>query len=135
MGFAFTIACTHRFSQNTCICTQVYWEQSHMPWFFALLGGLSVDGWVWMIVESSWMLLESIYTPLSDQRLLSIRFLKIFLSFIFYFCFEISELRIFYLGSFLGCCLWVVVESEGCRVIFLLSVSFNSKYKNILLFA
>ena len=35
---------------------------------FSFLGQLSVAGWVWMIVEYSCMLLESVYTSVSDQR-------------------------------------------------------------------
>ena len=71
----------------------------------------------------------SLYLPsISNQRLFLIWFLKMFLSFHFlFFVFEISALGIFFLSTLLGCCLWVVAESEGCRVIFFLFISFNSK--------
>ena len=77
-----------------------------------------------MIAESSWMLLESVYIPISDQRyLVSLNFWKCSCHLIF----GISALGLFYLGAFLGCCLIVLAESGGCRVILLLFISFNSK--------
>ena len=40
-----------------------------------------------------------------------------------FFCFGISELDFFYLSALLECCLSVLAESEGCRIILLLFVS------------
>ena len=87
-----------------------------MPWFWALVGGLSVVGWFLMIVESSWMLLVFVYTLRfwleSSLVYFLIFFLVIHLSI---FCFGISALGLFYLGSLLGCCFWVVTGSGGSK--------------------
>ena len=120
-GLAFTVAYTRGFSLNSHVYTLFYCEQSCMIWFWAFVGGLSVDGWVMMITKSSLMLLVSVYTlcfwPETAFSLFLSFVLVILLSI---FCFEISALGIFYLGALLGCCLWVVAESEGGRVMFLL---------------
>ena len=127
-GFSFTVACTHGFSWNSCVYTWFFCKQSCMPRFFPFWGRLSVVGWVWMIAESSWMLLESVYIPVSNQRhLVSLNFFKCSCHFIFYFCFGISALGLFYLSALLGCCLIVLPEFGGCRVIYLLFILFNSK--------
>ena len=39
----------------------------------------------------------------------------------FIFCFGISALDLFYLSYLLECCLSVLAESRGCRIILLLS--------------
>ena len=74
-----------------------------------------------MIAESPWMLLESVYTSVSDQRCLLVRiFLNVLVIAFSIFCFGISALGLFYLGALLGCCLIVLQESGGGRVIPLL---------------
>ena len=106
-----------------------------MPWFFVSWGRLSVSRWVWVIAESSLMLLESV-SPLCFW--LDIFFYLIFENVLVISfstsCFEVSALGIFYLGDLLGCCLWVVADSEGSRVIFLLFISFNSKIQKTFFF-
>ena len=105
--------------------------------FFFGGGILSVVGWVWMIAEPSLMLLESI-SPFCFwlETLFYLIFENVLVISFSTFCFEISALGLFYLGALLGCCLWVVAESEGCRVIFFAFIShLIQKYKNILLFA
>ena len=74
-----------------------------------------------MIAESPWMLLESVYTSVSDQRRLLVRiFLNVLVIAFSIFCFGISVLGLFYLGALLGCFLIVLAESGGGRVILLL---------------
>ena len=74
-----------------------------------------------MIAESPWMLLEFVYTYVSDQRRLLVRILLNVLVIAFsIFCFGISALGLFYLGALLGCCLIVLAEFGGGRVIILL---------------
>ena len=87
-SFSFTVSCTHGFSCNSRVYTWIFCKPLHMLWVFPFWRILSVVGWVWMIAESSWMFLESVYTFVSNQR----RFLVwIFWEFschcIFYFLF------------------------------------------------
>ena len=80
-----------------------------------------------MIAESPLTLPESVYTSVSDQRRffrLDFFFLKEgFCHGIFDFLFGISALDLFYLSALLECCLSVLAESGGCRIILLLFVS------------
>ena len=68
------------------------------------------------------MLLEFVYTlcfcPEIAFRLISRDVLVIHFLLL---CFDIRALGLFYFGALLDCCLRVVAESEGCRVIFFLS--------------
>ena len=76
-----------------------------------------------MIAESPLVLPESVYTSVSDQRRvfrLNFFFKEGSCHGIFYFLFGISALDLFYLSALLGCCLSVLVESGGCRIILLL---------------
>ena len=90
-----------------------------------------------MITESPWMLLESVYTFVSDQRRLLVRiFLNVLVFAFFIFCFGISALGIFYLGALLGCCLIVLLEFGGRRVIlFLHYLILIQKIQKYLIFA
>ena len=121
VGFTFTVVCTRRFSWNSHVCTQVYWEQSCMLWFFTFLERLSVAGWVWMIAESSLMLLKFVY-PLCFwlETLFDLIFENVLVISFSIFCFGISALGLFYLGSLFDGCLLVIAESKGCRVILLI---------------
>ena len=89
-----------------------------------------------MIAESPLILLESLYTSVFYQR----RFFRV--KFLFFknvlviafsiFCFGISALDFFYLSALLECCLSVLAESRGCRIILLLFIShFISKNTKI----
>ena len=75
-----------------------------------------------MIVESPYMLLEFVYTSVSDQRrLLRQFFFKNVLVIAFsIFCFGISALGLFYLSALCGFFLIVLAESGGGRIILLL---------------
>ena len=55
VSFGFTVVCTRGFYWYICVYTRVFCTKSCMPW-------------VLMIAESPWMLLESVYTSISDQR-------------------------------------------------------------------
>ena len=120
-SFSLTVMCTRGFSWNSHVYMHIFCKQSCMPWFFPFWGRLSVDGWVWMIVESSWMLLESVYTFVSYQRRFLVWIFENVLVISFsIFCFGISALGFFYLSAFLGCYLIVLAESGSCRVILFL---------------
>ena len=67
-SFVFTVACTCGFYWDIHVYTRVFCTQLRMPWVLPFWGRLSVVGWVLMIAESPWMLLESVYTSVSDQR-------------------------------------------------------------------
>ena len=89
-----------------------------------------------MIAESHLILLESVYIPVSYQRRffrVKFLFLKNVLVIAFsIFCFGISALDLFYLSTLLECCLSVLAESGGCRIIlFLLYLIFISKNPKI----
>ena len=77
-----------------------------------------------MIAESPLILLESVYTSVSNQRRFfydEISFLKNVLVIAFsIFCFGISALDLFYLSTLCECCLSVFAESGGSRIILLL---------------
>ena len=78
-----------------------------------------------MIAESSWMLLGSVYTSVFYQRRLLVRiFLNVIVIAFSIFSFRISALGLFYLGALLGCCLMVLADSGGGRVIFCFIISF-----------
>ena len=86
-----------------------------------------------MIVESSWMLLGSIYTLFfTRDNVFRVNFFKNVLVIAFsIFCFGISALGIFYLSALSGCCLIVLAESGGGRVILLLYCLIFSKNTKI----
>ena len=78
----------------------------------------------WVFFYASEFCIHSCFWPETSFSLIFENVLVISFS---TFCLGISALGLFYLGALLGCCLWVVVESEGGKVIFLLFISFNSK--------
>ena len=90
-------------------------------------------GWLPGLLWCFW----SLYLPyVSGKRLFFIWFLKNVLVVSFsIFCFGVSALGLFYLGDFLGCCLVVLVESEGCRFILFLLSHLIQKIQKHLLFA
>ena len=100
---------------------------------FFFFGKIKCCWVIWMIVESSLMLLESVSTLCFWRETLFYLIFENFLVISFStFCFEISALGLFYLGAFTGCFLWVVAESEDYRVIFFAFIShLIQKYKNI----
>ena len=133
-----TVTYARGFLLNSRVSMQVYCIQSRMLLFWDLFGRLSVVGWFFIIVESSWVLLVSIYSlcfsPETPFDLFSIRFCSCH-SF-FPFCFGISALGLFYLSALLGCCLWVVVGFESCRVCYyFLYLIYFKKHKNIFCFS
>ena len=77
-----------------------------------------------MITESPLILLESVSTSVSDQRHFFFRvnfFFKNVLVIAFsIFCFGISALDFFYLSTLRECCLIVLAESGGGRIILFL---------------
>ena len=93
-----------------------------------------------MIAQSPLALPESVYTSVSDQKhffRLNFFFLRRFLSwhFLFDFLFEISALEFFYLSALLECCLCVLAESRGRRIILFLfaSLVFQKIQKHLLI--
>ena len=76
-----------------------------------------------MIVESPLILLESVYTSVSDQRhffRVNFFFKNVLVIAFPIFCFVISALDLFYLSTLHVCCLIVLAESGGGRIILLL---------------
>ena len=67
-SFELTIAYTRKFIFYFHVYMWVYYEQSRMPLVLPSRGRLIVVGWIWMIAESLMILLESVYTSISDQR-------------------------------------------------------------------
>ena len=111
IGFLGIVTYACRFTENNHVCLD----------FFIFLGRLSVAGWIWMIVESSLMLLEFV-SPLYFwlETLFDFIFENVLVISFSIFCFEISALGLFFLSTLLGYCLWVVAKSEGGSVIFFL---------------
>ena len=70
---------------------------------------------------------ESVYTSVSDQKRFIFRlnffFKKVLVMAFSIFCFGISALDFFYLSDLLECCLTVLVESKGHRIILFLFAS------------
>ena len=66
--FLLTVAYTRGFYWYICIHTRVYCKQSRMPLVFPYKGILVVSRWILMIAESPLILLESVYTSVSNQR-------------------------------------------------------------------
>ena len=89
-----------------------------------------------MIAKSYWMLLESVYTSVSDQRRILVRiFLNILFIAFSIFCFGISALGLFYLSALREYGLIVLAESGASRVIlFLYYLIFIQKIQKYLLF-
>ena len=80
-----------------------------------------------MIVESPLILLESVYTSISNQRHFfkgKISFFMNVLVITFSICFGISALGLFYHSNLLECCLSVLAESEGVESFFCFYISF-----------
>ena len=77
-----------------------------------------------MITESPLILLDFVYTSVSDQRHFLFRvnfFFKNVLVIAFsIFCFGIRALDLFYLSNLLECCLIVLAMSGSCRIIILI---------------
>ena len=99
-----------------------------MPFFLFFFGKIKCC-WVhlddfWVFLDASGVCIHPYFWPETSFSLIFENVLVISFS---TFCFEISALGLFYLGALLGCCLWVVAESKGCRVILLLFISLNSK--------
>ena len=122
----------HGFFIHSHVYTRVFLEQSCMytllsrtimyALFFILSGRIKC---CWVSSVDCWVFLDAyqcLYTPyVSNQRLLLVYFLSFVLVIhLSIFCFEISALGFFFLITLLGCCLWVVANSEGGREIFLL---------------
>ena len=68
VSFELTVTYIHGFHYYIHVHMWFYYEQSCMPLVFPSRGRLIVVGWILMIVESPLILLESIYTSVSDQR-------------------------------------------------------------------
>ena len=76
-----------------------------------------------MIAESPLILLESVYTSVSDQRhffRVDFFFKNVLVIVFSIFRFGISALDFFYLSTLCECCLSVLAESRGSRIILLL---------------
>ena len=86
-----------------------------------------------MIAESSLALPGFVYTSVSDRHFFYAKFFLRFLSWHFFWG-GISALDFFYLSALLECCLSVLAESRGRRIILLLFVS-HSISKNPKTFA
>ena len=127
---------TRGFDYYIRVHTQVFCIQSRMPLFFPSRGIWMVAGWIVMIAESPLMLLESVYTSISNQRhffMVNLFFKNVLVIAFSIFCFGITGLEFFYLVLCVSA-IWLCLQSLGVvESFFCFSISFFQRIQKYLL--